>query len=122
MPDIIVTTPRKECGNSKLEGAAGGPWFRTFPTKPDIKPGDLIWFVERGEITGRGEITILTTIDEPIRCATTGRLWGGDYVLEYDRWKWLERPITMRGFRGYRYVDRIKGFKAKLARAIKGRG
>jgi len=119
MPDVIVTTPKGESENSRIEGAVGGPWFRTFRRKPDAKPGDLIWFVERGKITGRGEIVKITTIDEPIRCATTGRLWGGDYVLEYDSWKWLARPIKMKGFRGFRYVDRIKGLKAKLARALK---
>lgn len=119
MADIIVTTPRGESENSRIEGEAGGPWFRTFNRKPDVKIGDRIWFVERGRITGRGEIVSVTTIDEPVVCATTGRRWSGDYILEYDHWRWAEREIEMKGFRGFRYVDRIPGLKAKLARAIK---
>ena len=111
--DILVTTPKSEIDNSRREGEAveaeGGCWFRTFRFRPKVQSGDKIYFVEDGRIRGYGIIFNVFQADESQDCDITGRQWGrpGDWVVCYKDWHWLENPVPLKGFQGFRYVESI---------------
>jgi hypothetical protein len=111
--DIIVTTPRSEMANAAREAAdcirdGGGQYFRRFPLRqhPLVEPGDRVYYVEDGFIRGFARIEITLDDSSGKRCDTTGRDWSpGFYVyMAASSWHWI-RPIPMRGFQGFRYVD-----------------
>jgi hypothetical protein len=111
MSDIIVTTPKSESANAKLEAEQarheGAFYFRTLNTKPNIEIGDRVFYVENGYVRGFALVSAIATPDgNPIKCDTTGREWHGKCVLwmRASSWKWIE-PIPMRGFQNYRYTD-----------------
>ena len=106
--DIIVTTPKGEIKNSAKEAnlPPGGYWFRAFPTKPNVEPGDKIYFVENGYIRGYG-IIFKREQGKEQRSETTGRIWKGKWFVGYRDWHWLENPIQMKGFQGYRYMKNV---------------
>ncbi len=80
-----------------------------FKSKPKVESGDRIYFVENGVIVGYGVILDCEQVDVPEECDVTGRQWGkqGDWVVRYNDWHWLDSKPKMRGFQGYRYVDRL---------------
>lgn len=115
--DIIVTTPKSEIDNSKLEGSIveqeEGYWFRTFRFRPKVEIGDKIFFVESGQIKGHGIILrVSPTCTE--KCDVTGRVWKGDWVVKYNDWHWLTKPIPFKSFQGIRYLDRLPQLKEQL--------
>ena len=118
--DILVTTPKSEIDNAKVEGdlvkAGGGFFFRTFHFRPKVELQDKIYFVENGEITGYGIIIGIENLTEATKCDATGRSWGnaGDWIIKYNDWHWLKEKIKMTGFQGLRYVDRFVGLRDKL--------
>ena len=110
MADIIVTTPRCEMKLAAREAAeclaaGGGEYFRRFNHRPDVAPGDRIFYVEDGWV--RGFAIALRAVEEAAwrRCDTSGGWWSpGWYVfMDARSWKWI-RPIPMKGFQGYRYA------------------
>ena len=115
--DMIVTTPKAENENSKIEGDAvesdGGYWFRTYRFKPKVNPGDKIYFVENGLIYGYGVVFDVSPT-EGEECEITGRTWKGDWVVKYNNWHWLKSAIPFKGFQGIRYLDRLPDLKKKL--------
>jgi hypothetical protein len=111
--DIIVTTPKSQMANAAQEAAdviadGGGEYFRRFPHSqaPKVKPGDRVYYVENGWITG---YAVVTRTDDPrhtgVTCDTTMRTWPpGFYVfMDATTWRWI-RPIPMKGFQGFRYT------------------
>ena len=110
---IIVTTPKSEIENSKLEAEAclcngGGYYFRTISKEPkDIEPfKSFIYYVDDGYIRGRATIIGITGGSE--KCQETNREWGNNKSkiiwMQANTWEWID-PIPMKGFQGWRYFD-----------------
>jgi len=106
--DIIVTTPKSQMQAAADEAAdclrAGkGSYFRRFTTRPKgLSKGSRIFYVEDGYVRGFGTVS---EVEEGNRqCETTGKEWGdGVYaIMPADSWKWI-RPVSMKGFQGWRY-------------------
>ena len=126
--DILVTTPKLEIETSRKEGeevqddidkGMNAYWFRTFRFRPKVEKGDKIYFVESGLIKGYGIIFDIEQILEPETetvCDTTDRVWGseGDWVVKYNDWHWLKKPVPFKGFQGIRYLGRLPELKNKL--------
>jgi len=112
MLNIVVTTPKSESENSKQEAAKcinndGGYYFRRLPTRPkNIDVGSKIFYVEDGYIRGFGVISNIEEKTEDMKCTTTGTKWRpGIYVtIPANSWQWI-KPIPMKGFQGWRYLD-----------------
>ena len=114
--DIIITTPKREMANAAREAAdciadGGGEYFRQFrygssPTK--LKLDQRVWYVEDGYL--RGFCTTIRVEHKPVwtTCQTTGRSWApGLYVImDATSWRWI-KPIRMRGFQGFRYLQAL---------------
>lgn len=122
--DILVTTPKSEVATAGKEGKAieeeGGYWFRVYHFRPQVQRGDRIFFVENSIIRGCGVIFDIEQIMQGMRCEVTGRVWGrvGDWVIKYKDWHWLKSPVSFRGFRGIRYIERIPELRKKLGEAL----
>lgn len=122
--DIIVTTPKTEIANARKEAQdcisnGGGYYFRRLHSRPDIKSGERIFYVEDGFIRGfalcerlidsstkEGRDQLIEMGLEIIpECETTGRQFGhGLYAfMPADSWTWIS-PIPMKGFQGWRYA------------------
>jgi hypothetical protein len=122
--DIVVTTPKSEIDNSREEGEAveaeGGYWFRTFRFRPKVEIGDRMFFVDDGLIRGYGVIfnvvQMTDGLKDGLKCETTGRFWGaeGDWIVAYNKWHWLKKPVPFKGFQGIRYLCRLPDLKEKL--------
>ena len=109
--DIIVTTPKSRMKEAAAEAeacikAGGGRYFRrfSFDHRPNVEPGDRVFYVEDGFVRGFAVVDAIRKITRMIRCNTTGRVYAaGFYVfMSADSWRWI-KPIPMRGFQGYRY-------------------
>lgn len=123
MPDIIITTPKSEIANAAKEAAdclnlGGGFYFRSMTVKPNIIPGDKVFYTENGYIRGFAvaerieSISSNSTIGGAVRCHTTGIDWpirpgGCVIIMRADSWKWL-KPSPYMGFVGFRYFDGSK--------------
>ena len=112
--DAIVTTPKSEIENARREGEEIGNdphsnahWFRVFKFKPKVEPGDKLFFVESGEITGYGVVFAVDPVDQFETCDITDRMWEGNWAIRYKDWHWLDPRPKMRGFQGLRYVERL---------------
>lgn len=111
--DILVTTPKKEIKNAKLEGRAltnpDAYWFRTFKFRPKVDKGDRIYFTENGFITGYGLIFDVELMSMSTKCSVTGREWGQtDYwMVKYRDWYWLKDTVKFKGFQGIRYISKL---------------
>ena len=122
--NILVTTPKSEIDTSRKEGEIveqeGGYWFRTFRFRPQVEPGDKIFFVEGGLIKGYGIIFEVSQSEEGEVCEVTGRTWGnsGDWIVKYHDWHWLKRPVPWKGFQGIRYIHKIPELLGKLNEAV----
>lgn len=122
MSDLLVTTPKSEIDNSKLEGelveAEGGYWFRTYKFMPKILSGQKIYFVENGFIKGYGIVLEVAPIKSTfIKCDVTERKWFGSWILKYNDWHWLKKPVPHKGFQGILYLDNKPELKKRLREA-----
>jgi len=112
--DIIVTTPKSEIANAAAEAAdciaaGGGEYFRRFPVRASprlLRLCERVYYVEDGYVRGFGTVKRKECIDVDVLCDTTYRHWPpGTYVfMDATSWQWI-RPIPMRAFQGFRYVD-----------------
>lgn len=108
--DIIVTTPKSEIENAKKEADNciknnGGYYFRRLNSKPKhIDIGSKIFYVEDGYVRGYGVISEIKNSKK--ECSTTGKQYEeGIYVTFLAAsWKWI-KPISMKGFQGWKYFD-----------------
>ena len=110
--DIIITTPKREMATAAREAEdcerdGGGEYFRRFPVAraPWIIPGRRVYYVEDGYVRGFAVVVRVHTMNNPVLCLTTGRLWpAGFYVfMDATTWQWI-RPILTKGFQGFRYA------------------
>ena len=111
--DLIITTPKCEMKNAKLEAEkcikdGGGIYFRRFSTKDypkKVKVGDKVFYVEDGHIRGFAVINNIVNSQVNVFCSTTGKKYFPGFYIEMDAksWQWIE-PIRMDGFQRFRYV------------------
>lgn len=125
--DIVVTVPRTEIENILKERAwaqqegeekAQKYWRiskRCSDTIPkNLQPGDRVYFVENGKITCWQEFVHRDFYDgselEPgFECEVTDRDWGpGTYLVLKHPVHMLEHPVPMKGFQGFRYINRFE--------------
>lgn len=126
MSDIIVTTPKSEHENAKKEAdvfgeKGGGIWFRSMRGKPkQLNKGDRMYYIDKGVITGYGIVIGIQYrnpfLDPEVKCDVTDKTWWGPFFvcMRSDSWVAIKTPVEMKGFQGFRYVDRIDGLREKL--------
>jgi len=110
--DIVVTIPKREAQNiaredefvAQMQGHAVQFW--SIHNKPkNLIVGDRVYFVENGYITCYH--IFIGYVYDPV-CEVTGRLWSGlNLLLRCPQVK-LENPVPMKGFQGFRYIERIE--------------
>lgn len=78
------------------------------PTIPkDVKPGDRCYICHDGFVKGWMKISSIGNKDG-FECTTTGKNWDkGCYVSRTGKFHYLQNPIPMKGFMGYRKFDNI---------------
>jgi len=107
--NIIVTIPKSEKKNiDKEEGFAKEnsgeiTQFWKIGRKPqNLNVGDKVYFVEDGLITC---YQIFQGFEENPYCEVTDRIWEGlNLILIYPP-IYLDKPIPMKGFQGFRYTE-----------------
>jgi hypothetical protein len=110
--DIVVTVPKRELDNLKKEdefiadnGADTCIQYWAIGRKPsNLKMKDRVYFVENGEI--KYYHTFLGYAKDPI-CEVTGRTWNGLNLILKCPEVVLKTTIPMKGFQGFRYVQRF---------------
>ena len=125
--DIIVTVPKSELKNilkervwAEKEGAKAQKYWRvskkcTDTIPKNLQPGDRVYFVEDGKITCWQEFVqrdyYFDDEEHPdsFYCEVTDREWGpGTYLVLKHPVHALKQTVSMRGFQGYRYTNRIE--------------
>ena len=113
--DIIVTTPKGQMAAAAQEAAdciadGGGEYFRRFHSlncPHQLHAGDRVYYVEDGFIRGFCTVSRVQAVGpDGMVCDTTGRRWSQGFFafMPASSWKWI-RPIPMRGFQGFQYVN-----------------
>lgn len=110
--DIIVTIPKSEAANQVREDAFvqandNVVQFWAIRRKPkDLLVGDRVFFSEHGFVTCYHKF--LGFANDPV-CEITGRVWYGLNLVLACPPTYVDNPIPMPAFRGFRYVrDPIK--------------
>jgi hypothetical protein len=110
MKDILITTPKSESENSRLEAEkciknGSGYYFRYFNRKhKDLDVGSKIFYVDRGFIRG---FSVVDRIESGEKlCETTGRMWPHGFyaIMPASSWRWIS-PIPQKGFQGFYYCN-----------------
>lgn len=106
--DIIVTIPRSQYKNDDietkdmLENNKTQFWaMKKLPKHIDI--GSRIYFVKNGVIESSMKIFKIEK-NKIEKCSTTGNIWEGN-ILHLNDLLYLNSPIPMKGFMGYRYYE-----------------
>ena len=108
MADIVVTIPK---GYFDEPGFYTKDTFRIGRRPKRLEEGDTIFLVYQGEVLYRAYFDGF--IDD-VDCGATENYWDG-INLEFSDFKELEKPVPLKGFRGFRYVDRLP---AKVRKAL----
>lgn len=105
---IIITLPKTvdwDDYKSELYKAATGEILNfkvsNFPT--EVRPGDKCYLVHDGYIKGWHEIYDFAEND--FTCTTTGKKWKGKFIQRTGPFHFLEDPVPMKGFQGWRYFS-----------------
>ena len=77
------------------------------PTLPkDVKVGDRCYLCHDGYIKGWMKISNIGHRDG-FTCTTTGQQWKeGNYISRTGKFNYLKNPVPMKGFMGYRKLDK----------------
>lgn len=111
--DILVTIPKREMNNIKKEdawlknqkpGEAVQFWSMSRIPK-DIHAGDRVYFVEAGAVRYYHELLSISN-ESSMKCEATDRVWGGPALILTCPPVTLKNPVPMKGFQGFRYVER----------------
>lgn len=111
--DIVVTIPKKESANIEKEeewaeenkDTAAICFWKVSNEPRKLNAGDRVYFVENGMITS---YNIFKYCDWDLTCEVTGREWPGlNLVMEIPT-AILKKPVPMKGFRGFRYMERVE--------------
>lgn len=119
--DIVVTVPKREMANISKEDAfvqknKGAVQFWSMARRPTkLEVGDRVYFVENGFVRYYHEV-IGFAKDQ--KCQVTGRVWKGCSVMLRCPETKLTKPIPMKGFQGFRYINRVQEAVLRLAVAI----
>lgn len=111
--DIVITWPKKRSLNSylvELENAERDGCVINFrvPTLPKGK-AERCYVVHDGAIRGYNLIVSIERQENyMVLDPLTGEYWpSGNYIVRWPKWHDIE-PIPMKGFQGYRYIERPK--------------
>jgi hypothetical protein len=72
-----------------------------FLPKQDLDRCYLVW---RGHVVGWMAVT--GSYEGDFTCETTGTQWSGKFIERSGPFHHLATPAPMRGFQGFRYIDR----------------
>jgi len=111
--DIVVTIPKKEAANIEKEErwaeenkyTTARCFWKVSGVPKKLKRGDRVYFVENGMITSYNEFMYC---DWDLTCDVTGREWPGLNLVMDIPAVILKKPVPMKGFRGFRYIERIE--------------
>lgn len=113
MANICITLPKSTKWSDyekELDKVKDGKEEMNFrlPTLPrDVHPGDRCYVCHDGFVKGWMEITNIGKRDG-FDCSTTGKQWNdGIYVSRSGEFHYLDKPIPMKGFQGYRKMDNL---------------
>ena len=113
MANICITLPKSVKWSDyekELEQVKDGKEEMNFrlPTLPkDVHPGDRCYICHDGFVKGWMKITGIGKHDG-FNCSTTGKEWSdGVYVSRSGEFHYLNNPIPMKGFQGYRKMDNL---------------
>ena len=111
MSSICITIPKKikwEDYEKELKQVEDGTYEMNYklPTLPkDVHAGDKCYICHDGYIKGWMLISHIGQ-RKGFDCATTGRNWSdGYYVSRTGKFHYLQNPIPMKGFMGYRKIQ-----------------
>lgn len=108
--DIIVTIPKAEYKNDDLETNAflsepDSIQFWTMNRTPiKLQIGDRVYFVRNNYIESSMKVVEILK-DVVKKCDVTGRTWQGKCVLILNDLKYVDHPLKIKGFRGFRYYE-----------------
>lgn len=110
--NIAITVPKTikwEQYEKEIDAVRDGEQEMNYrlPTLPkDTEVGDRCYVCYNGQLIGWMEITGISKRDG-FECSTTGKDWGdGNYISRSGEFHYLKNPVPMKGFMGYRYIDR----------------
>ncbi len=108
---IAITLPAQvewETYQRELEACARGGVLRfrvaQLPNKRVI--GCRCYLVWKSLVRGWMEITNL--VDTGFTCEVTGKYWAGKFIERGGLFHTLKNPVAMRGFQGFKYVQRVE--------------
>jgi len=109
--DIIITLPStidwgdyvKELKTVEDESHILNFKVSKLPTKTAI--GNKCYICWRGSIVGWMKISGLTKND--FNCSTTDKHWSGNFIQRTGKFNYIDKPIPMKGFQGFRYFNNI---------------
>jgi hypothetical protein len=110
--DIVVTIPQSEMKNIRQEEEWAkkqtGPiqeFWKVGRRAKKLNHGDRVYFIVNGMIK---YYHIFLGYEEDFTCEVTGRFWPGlNLILQHPATR-LKNRIPMRGFQGFRYIERIE--------------
>lgn len=105
MPSIIITLPKKikwEEYIHELDQAEKGA-IMNFKVNnfPSVVKGDKCYLIHNGYI--KGYMLIHGLSEKDFTCTTTGNKWSGKFIERTGKFYYLDNPIPMTGFQGFRY-------------------
>jgi len=110
---IVITLPKKiswEEYKKEIAAVADGDYemnFRvsTYPKKVSV--GDRCYICHNNKLIGWMTISNIGR-KSGFECTTTGDTYDdGFYISRSGKFHYLERPVEMKGFRGFRYIEEI---------------
>lgn len=117
--DIVITIPRHEYKNidkeiewaknltqNQRESSTKNWTLSKLPSK--IKNGDRCYFIKNGKIEHYRNILGWDKYSGGFSCDVTGRSWYGSYLELSVLPVYLKNPVPMKGFQGFRYIERIE--------------
>jgi hypothetical protein len=116
--DIVITVPsiinwndyNKELKAVEDESNVLNFKVKNLPIKTSI--GNKCYVCWRGNIVGWMKISGL--VNNNFICSTTGKHWTGNFIQRTGSFNYLEIPIPMKGFQGFRYINNFKNNKYEL--------
>lgn len=111
MSDIVLTWPKKRSLASYLAELSQAHQdgllinFRV-ASKPDVQSGERCYMVHNGKIRGFNQVVTVEYKDNVLDPITGETMTPGFYVVRDPHWHGAS-GMTITGFRGFRYFDRI---------------
>lgn len=109
--DILITIPAKikwSDYEKELEAVKDCKQVMNFkvPSRPNVKAMDKCYLLHKGFIVGW--MNIMGVVSHSFDCTTTKKHYEGIFVQRCGTFNYLEKPVKMKGFQGYRYIDNLK--------------